>query len=117
MKKIFLTLLFICLLLAGCSGTNSSTDTKTEEVSADYGKVIEIAKDEFSSVFSEFDNLEVTETATMVRSNDESHIVIQFKYESGNGSGIYGFEYQKDEYGNYELIQQGEEVTIDNLVG
>ncbi len=116
MKKTILTLIFICLLLSGCSETGSHTDTKTETVSADYGKVIEIAKDEFCSVFSELDDLEITETATMVRSNDENHIVIQFKYESSNGSGIYGFEYQKDDYGNYELIQKGEDVTIDNLV-
>ena len=54
MKKTILTLIFICLLLSGCSETGLPADTKTETVSADYG--------------------------------------------------------------NYELIQKGEDVTIDNLV-
>lgn len=116
MKKIFLHWYLFVYYYRDVLKQNSSTETKTEEVSADYGKVIEIAKDEFYSVFSEFDDLEINETTTMARSNDENHVVIQFKYESGNGSGIYGFEYQKDGYGNYELLQQGEEVTIDNLV-
>ena len=35
---------------------------------------------------------------------------------SVNGNGIYGFEYQKDDNGNYELLQQGEDITIDKLV-
>ena len=52
----------------------------------------------------------------MVRTDDNSLIVIQFTYTSDNGNGIYGFEYQKDNYGNYGLVRHGEDVTIDNLV-
>lgn len=112
MKKVLLVLICICLLLPGCSGTDASTET----VAADYRKVTQIAEEELRLVFSEFDDLEITETSAMVRTNDESHIIIRFKYESSNGSGVYGFEYQKDDYGNYELLQQGEDVTMDNLV-
>lgn len=52
----------------------------------------------------------------MVRAEDEKHIVVQMTYVSENGSGKYGFEYQKDEDGKLTLLQQGEKVTIDNLV-
>ena len=42
--------------------------------------------------------------------------VVQITYTSDNGDGVYGFEFTKDSYGNWEILQQGEDVTIDNLV-
>ena len=44
------------------------------------------------------------------------YIVVQITYTSDRGDGVYGFEYIKDEYGNWDILQQGENVTIDNLV-
>lgn len=42
--------------------------------------------------------------------------LIQFSYLSNNGSGVYGFEIIRDDYGNYEIVHQGKDVTINNLV-
>lgn len=116
MKKRFFILICIVLLLSGCSKAGPLAEAETETVFSDYEEVVEIAKDEFYSVFSEHDDLKITETSAMVRSDDETHIVIQFQYESGQGSGVYGFEYQKDGYGNYELRQHGGGVTVNHLV-
>ena len=101
---ILMVLLISTLLLSGCHDTDN------------YAAGVEQATDEFLSIFSSFQNLEVIETSTMVRTDDNSLIVIQFTYTSDNGNGIYGFEYQKDNYGNYGLVRHGEDVTIDNLV-
>ena len=114
---ILMVLLISTLLLSGCHDTdNSVSDTNTEAVPANYAAGVEQATDEFLSIFSSFQNLEVIETSTMVRTDDNSLIDIQFTYTSDNGNGIYGFEYQKDNYGNYGLVRHGEDVTIDNLV-
>ena len=52
----------------------------------------------------------------MARTDDAKEIVVQFKYSSSNGNGLYGFLYTIDEYGNHELMQHGEDITIDNLI-
>ena len=116
MKKLLIFLMLAALLLTSCSENRSNTDFASEEVSADYGLVIELAKKEFNTVFKDYGDLEITEISTMVRTNDNDHIVIQFSYTSENGFGTYGIEYRKDSYGNFELIQQGEDITVDSLL-
>ena len=116
MKRI-ITIMLCCLLmvsLAGC-GTNT-TDTKTEEMPVDYGDAVTVARDEFNRTFSEFKNLQITETSTMARTTSTERVVIQFSYSSDNGDGVYGLEIEKTATGSYDIIQQGEDVTIDNLV-
>lgn len=96
MKRIIvLTLVFICLLsLCGCNNNTADTTAEHEAVSADYGKVIDLAKEEFAEVFKEFENVQIEETTTMARTDDAKEIVVQFKYSSSNGNGLYGFLYE-----------------------
>ena len=118
MKRIIvLTLVFICLLsLCGCNNNTADTTAEHEAVSADYGKVIDLAKEEFAEVFKEFEDVQIEETTTMARTDDAKEIVVQFKYSSSNGDGVYGFLYNLDDYDNPELVQHGEDITIDNLI-
>ena len=117
MKRIIaLTLALVCLLgLCGCNN-NADSPAEHEAVSADYGKVVDLAKEEFAEVFKEFEDVQIEETTTMARTDDAKEIVVQFKYSSSNGNGLYGFLYTIDEYGNHELMQHGEDITIDNLL-
>ena len=116
-KIIALTLVFICLLsLCGCNNNTADTTAEHEAVSTDYGKVIDLAKAEFAEVFKEFGDVRIEETATMTRTDDAKEIVVQIKYSSSNGDGVYGFLYNLDDYANPELVQHGENTTIDNLL-
>lgn len=115
MKKYLLVLVSLCLFLTACGRTESYIETQTEEVPVSYGRAIELAKESFEAQFADFEDLEITETATAIRPNNESHVVIQFSYQSKNGSGSYGFEYEKTESSEPELIRQGEEVGVYNL--
>ena len=116
-RMIALTFALVCLLgLYGCNNNNANSPTKHETVSADYGKVIDLAKKEFAEVFKEFEDVQIDETTTMARTDDAKEIVVQFKYSSNNGNGLYGFLYTIDGYGNHELMQHGEDITIDNLL-
>ena len=118
MKRIIaMTLAIVCLLgLCGCNNNNADSPAEHEAVSADYGKVIDLAKEEFAEVFKEFEDVQIGETTTMARTDDAKEIVVQFKYSSSNGNGLYGFLYTVDEYGNHELMQHGKDITIDNLI-
>ena len=117
MKRIIvLTLALICILgLCGCN--NTMVSSVEIMVSKDYGRVVELAKEEFAGVFKEFENVKIEETATMARTDDAKEIVVQFKYSSSKGDGVYGFLYNLDDYDNPELVKHGENITIDNLLG
>lgn len=115
MKKYLLVLVSLCLFLTACGKTEVYVETQTEEIPASYGKAIELAIEAFDAQFADFEDLEITETATAVRPDDESRVIVQISYESKNGSGSYGFEYEKSESGDPELIQQGEKVSVYTL--
>ena len=117
MKRIItLTLALVCVLaLCGCNSNTADTATEHEAVSTDYGKVIDLAKAEFAELFKEFENVQIEETATMTRTDDAKEIVVQFKYASSNGNGVYGFLYNLDDYANPELVQHGEDISSDSL--
>ena len=113
---VFIMVLVSICGLSGCNGNVPEESPGVESVSSDYGKVIELAKAEFNEVFKEFENLKIEETTTMARTDEAKEIVVQFKYSSSNGNGLYGFLYTIDAYGNHELMQHGEDITIDNLI-
>lgn len=118
MKRLLsiITVFVMVTSMAACGVSNEeNNEVKTETMPEDYGNAVIVAQNEFSSVFYEFDGLEITETSTMVRTNN-NRLVVQFSYLSDNGSGVYGFEITRDDYGNYEIVRQGKDVTIDNLV-
>lgn len=111
--------LVLCLLLvvplAACGV--KPADTRTEEVPVDYGDAVTVAQDAFQRAFSEYANLKITETSTMARTTSTERLVVQFRYSSDNGDGVYGFEIEKTATGSYDIIRQGEDVTMDDLVG
>ena len=119
MKRILaLALVLSCIpALCGCYPNTADTTVEHEIVSADYGKVIDLANAEFAKLFKEFEDVRIEETTTMTRTDDAKEIVVQIKYSSSHGSGFYGFLYNLDDYANPELIQQGKDITIDNLLG
>ncbi len=118
MKKLLLlaAACALCACLAACASP-AEVGVRTEEVPLSYGASIEAAQEEFAAVFAEFTNLEITDSATMARSGSPKHIVIAFHYASDQGEGVYGFEYALDEEGTPTLLNQGEDVTVDALLG
>ena len=119
MKRIIaLALALLCMAgLCGCNRNATVATAVIEGVPVDYGKAVELAKEEFALVFREFADVEILETSTMARTDDAREIVVQFRYSTSNGEGLYGFLYSLEDYANPELLQQGEDVTMDALLG
>lgn len=67
MKRIIALILALACILALCGCNSNTADTVAEHkaVSADYGKVIDLAKAEFTELFKEFENVQIEETSTM----------------------------------------------------
>ena len=117
MKKTLLLLLALLLSFAVSACSNSSdANFEVTDVAVSHGKPIELAKEEFETIFSGLEGLEITETATLSRTDEATNIVVQITYTSDNGDGVYGFEFAKDTHGNWEILQKGEHVTINNLL-
>ena len=116
MKKLILSLLVILVCITSACADPYEGDLKIESVDISYGESIEIAKKEFETIFSGYEGLRISTVSTMDRTDDADNIVVQITYTSDNGDGVYGFELQKDAYGNWEILQHGEDVTMDNLV-
>lgn len=117
MKKALLLLLTLLSVFASTACSHSpNTNFSVAGVTVFYGTPIELAKEEFAAIFAEYEGLEITDTATLSRTDEATNIVVQISYTSKQGDGVYGFEFEKDSYGNWEILHQGEDVTIDNLV-
>lgn len=116
MKRILLlALAFVCISgLCGCNSTAVGSDAGIG--SKDYSRVIDLARAEFAEVFKDIENVQIEETKTMARSDDTEEIVVQFQYSSSCGDGVYGFLYSLDDQANPELIQHGEDITMDSLL-
>ena len=116
MKKVLLLLLTLLSVFASSACSHSpNTNFAVAGVTVFYGTPIDLAKEEFAEIFAEHE-VEITDTATLSRTDDATNIVVQISYTSKQGDGVYGFEFEKDSYGNWEILHQGEDVTIDNLV-
>ena len=117
MKKLFAVVLVFLFSFSLISCGNKTTVSSIEVVvSKDYGKVIEFAKTEFTNIFKEYENVNIEETSTMARTDGEEAVIVQIRYTSPQGDGVYGFEYLLEDYANPELIQHGANVTIDSLL-
>lgn len=110
MKKTLLLLLTLLFVFTSSACSNSTeANAEVAAVSVSYGKPIELAKEEFETIFAEYECLEIIETATLDRTDEANNVVVQITYTSDNGDGVYGFEFAKDSYGNWEILQQGED--------
>lgn len=116
MKKAIFLLMLLCFVVLSACTNSPNANIAEESVPVSYGTPIELAKAEFETMFAEYEGLKITETATLSRTDEATNIVVQITYTSVRGDGVYGFEYIQDEYGNWDILQQGENVTIDNLV-
>lgn len=62
-----------------------------------------------------FPEARVTETSVATRSGDSRRIIVRISYEMNGKTGDYGFDYEKNEAGEYELKRYGDGVSVDDL--
>ncbi len=130
MKKfaIFAALAVLLAMLTGCTAVEDALgkvgddmeaamlDTpESKDESIDWA-FVPVVREMASTLFTEsFPEAKITNSAVASRSGRSDHVIVVLDFEMGEKSGSYGFEYEKNDAGEYELKRYGEGVTSDDL--
>ena len=130
MKKGILAALLCALLLTmtGCNAVDEALGRLGDDIKAsrldtpektDSGidwSYVPVVREMAVAMFTEaFPNATVTETSVASKNGDGKRVIVTLTYQMDNRNGTYGFDYTKNEQGEYELTRYGDGVNSDDL--
>jgi len=131
MKKMMLALLLILLLalLSGCASMEqalskigddieaSQLDTpKAADTSVDWS-FVPVVRDMATKMFTEgVPDATIRDTRVASKSGQGDRVIVIVEYTKDGKNGSYGFDYEKNDAGEYELKRLGEGVRSDDLM-
>ena len=130
MKRAILAALLCALLLTmtGCNAVDEALGRLGDDIKAsrldtpektDSGidwSYVPVVREMAVSMFTEaFPNATVTETSVASKNGDGKRVIVTLTYQMDNRNGTYGFDYTKNEQGEYELTRYGDGVNSDDL--
>ena len=130
MKKAMMAALLCALLLTmtGCNAVDEALGRLGEDIKAakldtpektDSGidwSYVPVVREKAVTMFTEaFPNATVTETSVASKNGDGKRVIVTLTYQMDNRNGTYGFDYTKNEQGEYELTRYGDGVNSDDL--
>ena len=130
MKKGILAALLCALLLTmtGCNAVDealgrlgddikaSKLDTPQKTDSSIDWSYVPVVREMAVAMFTEaFPNATVMETSVASKNGDGKRVIVTLTYQMDNRNGTYGFDYTKNEQGEYELTRYGDGVSSDDL--
>ena len=130
MKKGILAALLCALLLTmtGCNAVDEALGRLGDDIKAsrldtpektDSGidwSYVPVVREMAVTIFTEaFPNATVTETSVASKNGDGKRVIVTLTYQMDNRNGTYGFDYTKNEQGEYELTRYGDGVNSDDL--
>lgn len=127
-RTIWVALMLLALaMLSGCTGVEDAlkqvgdsmqaqsahTSSASETTDWSFVPVVrQMASDTFTAGFPE---ATITQTGVACRSLDDSRVIVTLEYSMNGKEGSYGFEYERDAQGEYQLIRYGDGVSSDDL--
>ena len=121
----------VCLLMALCVAGLSGCDAMDEAMeklgqkneraqSVSSGEMdwsfVPVVREAAVATFTQgFPEAKVTETSVATSGGDSSRVIVRISYEMNGRTGDYGFDYEKNEAGEYELKRYGDGVQVDDL--
>ena len=131
MKKMILalTLVLALLMLSGCSSMEqalakigddieaSQLDTpKAADTSVDWS-FVPVVRDMATKMFTEgVPDAAIRDTRVASKSGQGDRVIVVVEYTKDGKNGSYGFDYEKNDAGEYELKRLGEGVRSDDLM-
>lgn len=128
-KLLFAALLLACLAaLAGCQGveqTLHALGTKIEDAQVSTPQnnggdidwsFVPMVRERAVSMFEQaFPEATVKETGVACKNTKTDRAIVTITYEMNGRTGTYGFDYEKNESGEYKLTRYGDGVSSDDL--
>lgn len=130
MKKGILTVLLLALLccLSGCSTIDEALGKIGDDIEAsrmkestvsaaagDWSFVVTL-RERATALFTEsFPEAKVLDAAVATKSGIGERVIVTLTYELKGKKGEYGFDYEKNDAGEYELKRYGEGVNSGDL--
>ncbi len=127
MKKILLLALLCAalLLMSGCTAVDQAVGRLREDGKPDTPQAAETGidwsfvpgvRDLAVKTFTDaFPDATVSETSVATRSGDSARVIVTLTFEMDGKTGTYGFDYEKDDAGNYVLVRYGDGVDSGDL--
>ena len=130
MKKGILAALLCALLLTmtGCNAVDEALGRLGDDIKAsrldtpektDSGidwSYVPVVREMAVNMFTEaFPNAAVTETSVASKNGEGKRVIVTLTYQMDGKTGTYGFDYTKNEQGEYELTRYGDGVDSDDL--
>ena len=130
MKKTILAALLCALLLTmtGCNAVDEALsklgddmqaaklDTPQTTSSGIDWSYVPVVRDMAVATFTEgFPSATVTETSVASKNGEGKRVIVTLTYQMDGRTGTYGFDYTRNEQGEYELTRYGDGVNSDDL--
>ena len=130
MKKIVLLMMLCALLvvMTGCASMEQALSKIGDDIEASQIKEVQVAdtstdwsfvpvvRDMASKTFTEgVPNATITNTRVASKDTKGNRAIVVIEYSLEGKTGSYGFDYEKDANGVYELKRFGEGVRTDDL--
>ena len=131
MKKIVILLMLVLMLLvlSGCASMEQALSKIGDDIEArqlDTPQMVDtsvdwsfvpVVRDMATKMFTEgVPGAEITNTRVGSKDNKGERAIVVVEYKLDGKTGSYGFDYQKDANGVYELKRFGEGVRTDDLM-
>lgn len=131
MKKVILALL-LCLALAvltGCTSVQQALGRIGEDMEAAYldtpkagsgdnidWSFVPVVRDMATALFTEAaPDAAIRDTRVASKNGSGDRVIVLIEYTRDGRTGTYGFDYEKNEQGEYELKRYGEGVKTEDL--
>lgn len=130
-KKAALALLLVLLLalLCGCASVEQALgklgdDIEAAQLDTPQGSTpnvdwsfVTVTRDMATKMFAEgVPDAEIRDTRVASRNGEGKRVIVVIEYTRDGKDGSYGFEYELNDQGEYELTRYGEGVRTDDLM-
>ena len=124
----FVILIALLISLSGCTGIENALHEAGEKIQSNQVETpqnnggdidwsfVPVVREKAVSLFTEaFPDATVKETGVACKNTKADRVIVTISYELNGKNGDYGFDYEKDENGEYVLKRYGGGVSSDDL--